>query len=143
MKLEIALELLKENGYKLTSQRRIIFEILQAHNHEHLTPEEIHNFTKDSSENIGIATVYRTLLLFDNLGIVQKLTIDDNGARYELAKDLDSHDHHHLVCSNCGKVEEVSIDLLDEAEEKIEKSHGFKIKNHDLKFYGLCEKCKK
>lgn len=143
MDFKLAKEIMQKAGYKATGQRKLVFEILERYNEEHLTPEEIHKYVEKENENIGIATVYRTLLLFDNLGIVQKLNIDDSGARYELVEELEGHHHHHLICSKCSKVEEVRVDLLDEVEKKIEDSHGFRIQNHELKFYGICKNCNK
>lgn len=141
MNHDLARSILKGAGYKLTGQRMLIYKVLEEHKDKHLTPEEIHHYAEIEDENLGIATVYRTLLIFDNLGIVQKLNIDDSGARYELVSEIEGHHHHHLICSKCSKVEEVRVDLLDEVEEKIEKSHGFKIENHELKFYGICSEC--
>lgn len=139
----MARDLMKEAGYKLTDQRMKVFECLENSKDEHMTTEEIHQKLKENDKNIGIATVYRTLLLFDELGIVQKLEIDDSGTRYELVDEFESHHHHHLICNHCGKVEEVKTDLLDEVEEKIAGSHDFQIENHDLYFYGKCKTCQK
>jgi len=140
---QMAKELMKEAGFKLTDQRMLVFECLASYKDDHMTTEQIHQKLKDSGEDIGIATVYRTLLLFDGLGIVQKLDIDDSGTRYELVDELAGHHHHHLICKNCGSVEEVKIDLLNEVEDKIGETHEFKIENHDLNFYGLCKECNK
>lgn len=133
--------LLKQKGYKLTGQRKVVFEVLAANKHEHLTSDEIHKLVRKINPNVGIATVYRTLLLFSELGLVQKLDIDDSGTRYELRPDEQKHNHHHLICSKCNKVEEVEDDLLEEVEEKINKAHGFKTNDHELKFYGICKEC--
>ncbi|MDO5718030.1 MAG: Fur family transcriptional regulator [Tissierellia bacterium] len=142
MDYQLAKKLMKEAGYKITGQRKLVFEVLEEHDDEHLTPEEIHKYVSEKNDNIGIATVYRTLLLFDRLGIVQKLNIDDSGARYELVNELEEHHHHHLICIKCSGLQEVEDDLLIEVEEKIQKSHDFKIKNHELKFFGVCKNCR-
>lgn len=139
----MAEQLMKNAGYKLTNQRRKVFECLEKSRDVHITTEEIYQRLKEDNKDIGIATVYRTLLIFDELGIVQKLDIDDNGTRYELVSEFSSHHHHHLICTSCNKVEEVTIDLLDEVEDKIGKRHDFKIDNHDLNFYGTCKNCRK
>lgn len=143
MDYQMAKELMKEAGFKLTDQRMLVFECLARFKDDHMTTEQIHQKLRDSNEDIGIATVYRTLLLFDELGIVQKLDIDDSGTRYELVDELAGHHHHHLICKNCGNVEEVKIDLLNEVENKISETHEFDIENHDLNFYGLCKECNK
>lgn len=92
---------------------------------------------------MGLATVYRTLQLLEELEVVSSLNLEDGCIRYELYNDEGHHNHHHLICSNCGiLVIEVEGDLLDELEHKIEKEHDFKILDHKLKFYGICSKCK-
>lgn len=141
MDLKTLNDLLSKNGYKVTNQREIIFKALSDNQGSHLSPEEIHEIVNKEDNEIGIATVYRTLLLFEELGLVYKDDFDDNRARYELAGD-DEHHHHHLICNNCGKIIEVEHDLLDDIEEYIRDEYQFDIQDHDLKFYGLCADCK-
>lgn len=114
-------QILTENGYKVTKQREVIFQALLENDESHLSPEELHEIVNKIDKDIGIATVYRTLLLFEELDIVYKLDFDDNRYRYELVSDGEKHQHHHLICTNCSKVEEVKYDLLDNIEEDIEK----------------------
>ena len=135
-------ELLSKNGYKVTSQRELIFETLLNSTGSHLSPEELHEIVNKQDKDIGIATVYRTLLLFEELGLVYKDDFDDNRARYELSRD-DEHHHHHLICKSCGDIIEVEHDLLDDIEDYIEENYKFDITDHDLKFYGLCSDCRK
>lgn len=132
--------LLAKNGYKITSQREIIFQVMLDNMGKHLSPEEIYEIVNKVDKDIGIATVYRTLLLFEELGIVYKDDFDDNRNRYELSSD-EKHHHHHLICKNCNSIIEVKYDLLDEIEDYIKKEYGFAITDHDLKFYGLCQDC--
>lgn len=135
-------ELLSKNGYKVTSQRELIFETLLNSTGSHLSPEELHEIVNKKDKDIGIATVYRTLLLFEELGLVYKDDFDDNRARYELSRG-DEHHHHHLICNSCGDIIEVKHDLLDDIEDYIEENYKFDIFDHDLKFYGLCSDCRK
>ena len=109
---------MRESGYKLTSQRELVFDCLNNSRGEHLTPDQIHLKLKEQGQDVGIATVYRTLLLFDDLGIVQKLSIDNEGTMYELVDELEGHDHHHLYCVKCEDVIEITSDLLTDVEEK-------------------------
>lgn len=139
MSLDGFKKLLAENKYKITNQRLLIFDILNNNQDRHLSPEEIHNIVIEKDKDIGIATVYRTLLLFEKLDIVNKTEFDDKVARYEL-KDED-HQHHHLICTNCNKIIEVDAGLLVEVESQIEKIYDFKIVDHDLKFFGICGQC--
>lgn len=135
-------ELLVKHGYKVTKQREIIFQVLSENMGNHLSPEELHDVVSEIDDDIGIATVYRTLVIFDKLGIVHKLDFDDNRYRYEIIRDED-HQHHHLLCKGCGKVIEVEEDYLDGLEKMIKDKYKFSIYNHDLKFYGKCSECSK
>ena len=136
-------EKLKIEGYKLTTQRMAILNIIIENKDEHLSSEEIYDFVKVDHSEIGIATVYRTLQLFEKLVIVYRLNFDDGFNRYELNMDSDSHQHHHLICLDCGSITEVKLDLLENLEAGIERETEFKIENHNVKFFGYCKKCQK
>lgn len=134
-------EKLKEKGYKLTTQRRIIYDIFAENLELHLSPEEIYDMVKYKYPEIGLATVYRTLQLLEELNIIYKLNFNDGCSRYELNTTKD-HQHHHLICLKCGKVIEVELDLLENLEEAIESDGEFKIVDHNVKFFGYCKNCK-
>ncbi|MGG5462397.1 Fur family transcriptional regulator [Clostridium sp. B9] len=135
-------EELKKKGYKLTPQRRAIVDTIIQNEGKHLTAEEIYDEVKKNCPEIGLATVYRTIILLEEMGVIYKLDLEDGCSRYELAHDDEHHRHHHLVCNKCGKVFEVEADLLDELEEEIETKYGFKILDHTVKFFGICKDCK-
>lgn len=141
--IESLKEQLKEKGYKLTTQRRIILDVILENQGKHLSPEEIYEKVRGKFPEIGLATVYRTLQLFEELNIIYKLNFNDGCSRYELNTSSGDHQHHHLICLSCGKVIEVQLDLLETLEEEIEKSGEFKIVDHNLKFFGYCKDCKK
>ncbi|AKA70006.1 Fur family transcriptional regulator [Clostridium carboxidivorans P7] len=133
---------LKEKGYKFTPQRRAIIDIIIKNEGSHLTTEELYDLVKKDCPEIGLATVYRTVQLLEELGVICKLELNDGCSRYELIHEEENHQHHHLICTNCGSVIEVQHDLLDDLEHEIEEKYNFKITNHSLKFYGICSKCK-
>jgi len=134
--------ILKEKGYKLTPQRRAVLDTVIKSQGKHLSTEEIYDYVKKECPEIGLATVYRTLQLLDELDVISKINLDDGCARYELNINSDDHQHHHLICTKCGDVLEVEVDLLEHLEEEIQRSHNFEIKDHKVKFFGLCSKCK-
>lgn len=134
---------LKEKGYKLTTQRRVIYDIFIENQGSHLSPEEVYEMVKDKYPEIGLATVYRTLQLLEELDVIYRLNFNDGCNRYELNSNSNDHQHHHLICVECGKVLEVEIDLLDNLEDKIEKEGEFKIVDHNVKFFGYCKECQK
>nr|WP_293658316.1 Fur family transcriptional regulator [Anaeromicrobium sp.] len=134
---------LKEKGYKLTPQRRATLDTVIENKGKHLSTEEIYDIVKEKCPEIGLATVYRTLQLLDELDIISKINLDDGCSRYELNNDDDNHQHHHLICTKCGAIIEVGVDLLDELESEIERNYNFTISDHKVKFFGHCSKCNK
>ncbi len=138
---DVLKEDLKKKGYKLTPQRRAIVDTIVDSEGKHLTAEEIYDEVKKRCPEIGLATVYRTILLLEEIGIVSRLHLNDGCSRYELVHSDERHRHHHLICNECNSVIEVEDDLLDELEESIEKNYGFKIMDHSVKFYGICKEC--
>lgn len=136
-------EKLKEEGYKLTTQRRAILDSIVNNRGNHLSPEEIYDIVKLKYPEIGLATVYRTLQLLEQINVISKVNFDDGCSRYELNTNSKDHHHHHLICLGCGKVIEVKLDLLENLEHEIEKEGKFKIVDHNVKFFGYCSECKK
>jgi Fur family transcriptional regulator, ferric uptake regulator len=136
-------ETLKNKGYKFTPQRRAVINGIIYSVGKHLTAEELYEVVKGECPEIGLATVYRTLQLLEDMDVICKLDFDDGCSRYELVDEDEPHQHHHLICNDCGKVIEVEGDLLGELEKSIEKKYNFSIQNHSVKFYGICEECKK
>lgn len=146
-------DILRDRGYKLTHQRKLILEAMAKNNDKHLNCDEIFSIVSKDNPEIGIATVYRTLLLFEKLNIVNKLNFDDGCSRYELDLGVEDH-HHHLLCLKCGKVIEVQFNIesligpdqqlgaLKSFKDEIGKEKDFTIVDHNVTFYGYCSKCK-
>lgn len=136
---------LTKKGYKLTSQRQNIFEILIRQKNDHLSPKEISKLVINEYSEIGLATINRTLQIFEEIGIVYKINFNDGYHKYELnIKDkIQNNKHHHLICEKCGEIIEVKEDLLNPLKKIIEEQYDFKIHNHSLKFTGVCSNCKK
>jgi Fur family ferric uptake transcriptional regulator len=134
-------EKLQEKDYKLTPQRKIIIETLLEHADKHLSAEDVYNLVKVKSPDVGLATVYRTVELLAELSVLEKLDFGDGRSRYEFSEEV--HHHHHLLCVNCGKVLEMDEDLLESVERRIYKAKGFKVLDHQVKFFGLCVDCQK
>jgi len=136
-------EKLKEKGLKFTNQRKDIYDFFLKNQDKHMSAEEILSEIEKGNSEIGLATIYRTLQLFTDTGIIVKHDFDDGRSRYELKTDNDVHNHHHLICKNCSKIIEVKEDLLENIENQIQEIYKFNIIDHDVKFYGLCEECRK
>lgn len=144
--LEMLKTKLQNSQYKLTHQRKVVLEVFAEHPGCHLSAEEIHDILKQKSADIGLATVYRALELLcgEDIGILQKIEFGDGCARYELnVTEPNTHQHHHLICTSCKRVIEFSEDMLDTLEADIAQKCGFKVTDHQVKFFGLCEECQK
>ena len=125
-------------GFKNSIQKDYILKILYFSD-EHLTAEEIaQSIKKDFNDNVGIATVYRTMKFFEEINIVHSLDVGDGIKRYEI--DLALH-HDHLVCTSCKKIIEFTDDLIEEQQIKVAENHSFILKDHVMIIYGLCENC--
>lgn len=138
---DIFKEHLKKHKLKYTTQRRAILAVLIEHQGEHLSTEEIYRAVKLRYPEIGLATVYRTLLLLERFELVYKTSTNDTGSKYSLIKNKEIHRQHHLICTKCGKVAEVKNSLLQEFEEDILRENGFIVKDHRVKFFGYCSVC--
>ena len=130
-------EALHDARYKLTPQREVTLRVLLENESDHLSAEDVFMKVKDKYPEIGLATVYRTLELLNELKILDKINFGDGVSRYDLRKEGAEHFHHHLVCINCGSVEEIEEDLLGEVEKKVENDFQFKITDHRLTFHGI------
>lgn len=136
-------EKFQEKQYKLTPQRKIILEAFVDHQDEHLSAEDVHTIVRQHSSEIGLATVYRTLELFSELEVLQKMDFGDGRSRYEINEKTTPHHHHHLICLTCNKVKEFEDDLLETLETVISRKSNFLIVDHQVKFYGYCQECQK
>lgn len=128
--------LLRDAGYKITPSRLAVLEVIQERG-EHLNPAEILVQARAIHPGIGRATVYRTLELLTQLGIVRPIYVGEEGPTYIRA----AGGHHHLVCSRCGLVVEFEQCMADEMAQDLHTRFGFRIDSHLLEFYGLCAAC--
>ncbi len=133
---------IKDQKYKMTSQRQVVLRAFVESRARHLSAEDVFELVKQTAPDIGLATVYRTLDLFTQMDLLKKLDFDDGCSRYELNDcEEDGHFHHHLICLDCGKVWECKDDLLETLETILEKRLHFHTVDHQLKVYGYCEEC--
>jgi len=132
--------------HRLTPQRRLVLEIFMENLERHLSAEELYQISREKGEEIGLATIYRTLELLEELGLLQKMNFGDGRSRYELVPmellERNHHHHHHLICLTCGAILEVEEDLLSQLERVVEEKHSFQITNHYLQFFGYCPSCR-
>ena len=139
--LEEFKRILKRSGLKYTKQRETLLKILY-NNEEHCTPDEIYETLKeiDPNQNIGIATIYRTLNLLEEAGMVTSISFGTAGKKFELAN---KPHHDHMICKTCNKIIEFQDDAIEQKQLKIAREHGFKLASHLMQLYGTCKDCQK
>jgi Fur family ferric uptake transcriptional regulator len=131
-------ERLRRGARKLTGPRQLVLESLRLSRHP-LTPKEIH--AKLAGQPCDLATVYRSLKVLADLGIVQRFDFGDGIARFELVAEGPGGHHHHLICTRCARVVELDECFLDEIQQRVALAHGFRAVTHQLEFFGLCPDC--
>ena len=123
----------EKNGLRMTEQRRIVAQVLETSN-DHPDVEELYFRASKLDPRISIATVYRTVKLFEESGILEKLEFGDGRARYE---DADRDHHDHLIDMQTGQVIEFIDPDIEALQEKIAARLGYKLKDHRLELYGV------
>ncbi|MDO8772786.1 MAG: ferric iron uptake transcriptional regulator [Burkholderiaceae bacterium] len=128
---------LKSTGLKATLPRLKILEIFQKGDPRHMTAEDVFRVLLQDRTDIGLATVYRVLMQFEHAGILTRSSFDGGKAVYELNE---GQHHDHLVCLDCGKVEEFFDEEIEKRQQAIAKAKGFAIADHALSLYANCIK---
>ncbi|KAB7627902.1 ferric iron uptake transcriptional regulator [Alkalilimnicola sp. S0819] len=131
---------LKQAGLKVTLPRMKILELLRQTESRHLSAEDVYKGLLEAGEDIGLATVYRVLTQFETAGLVRRHYFEGNQSMFE----LDEGDHHdHLVCVQCGRIEEFYDEMIEKRQEEAARQRGFEITDHSLNLYGRCAECRK
>ena len=127
---------LNVTGLRATSQRALILEIIRR---GHLDADEIYRQARGKQANISLSTVYRTLRMFKNLGLVAELHFDEEHHHYEVKP---SAEHHHLVCLDCGRVVEFQYPLAHLVKRNVTEAKDFEITGSEVRMTGYCSKCR-
>ena len=121
------IKIIQQSPYKLTPQREKIVEILVENDEQHLSAEELYFILKEKTPDIGIATVYRTLDIFYELKILEKISFSNGVSKYHLRQSVD---------------DELSNPIFNKLIEYMKKEYSFEVQDNSLSFYGTCAKCK-
>jgi Fur family ferric uptake transcriptional regulator len=135
-RLHVESSQLRRAGLKVTIPRVKILDILASPTTlRHMSAEDVYRRLLDMHEDIGLATVYRVLTQFESAGIVTRHHFEGGTAVFELNEGVH---HDHIVCSDCGRVEEFSDDSIEDRQELIATRLGFKLTDHSLTLHGHC-----
>ena len=129
---------LRKAGLKVTLPRMKILEILEARRDAHLSAEDVYRALLEAGEDIGLATVYRVLTQFEAAGLVERHNFEGNQAVFELNQ---GQHHDHMVCVECGRIQEFYDDIIEERQMRVAESNQFELTDHSLILYGRCRDC--
>jgi len=129
---------LKDAGLKITLPRLKVLEILEHSHDHHLSAEEVYKALLETGEDVGLATVYRVLTQFEAAGLVDRHNFEGGHSVFELSQ---GEHHDHLVCVQCGRVEEFVDEVIEERQKLIAERANFKMTDHALNIYGVCPNC--
>lgn len=128
---------LKNTGLKATLPRLKILEVFQASAQRHMTAEDVFRVLLGDNADIGLATVYRVLTQFEQAGLLVRSTFESGKAMYELNE---GQHHDHLVCLDCGRVEEFFDPEIERLQQQVALQRGFALQEHALSLYAHCTK---
>ena len=128
---------LKNTGLKATLPRLKILEIFQSGKQRHMTAEDIFRVLLEERLDIGLATVYRVLMQFEHAGLINRSNFESGKAVYEINE---GQHHDHLVCLDCGRVEEFYDAEIEKRQHAVAELKGFAISDHTLSIYAHCAK---
>ena len=131
------IEELKNTGLKATLPRLKILEIFQGGKQRHMTAEDVFRVLLEERSDIGLATVYRVLTQFEQAGLLIRSNFESGKAVYELNE---GKHHDHLVCLDCGRVEEFYDAEIEKRQQRVAVERGFDLQEHALSLYGNCTK---
>ncbi len=129
---------LREHGYRLTPQRLMVLEAIHEAQ-SHVSAEELYSQVRVKYPQVNISTVYRTLELLKNLGLVTETDLGSGVLRYHHA---DKGHHHHLVCQRCGRMFDLDESVLDSLSGALIREHGFVPDLRHLAIFGCCRDCR-
>lgn len=127
---------LRARGLRLTAQRQLVLEAVYALGHA--TPDQVHHEVARTAAGVNITTVYRTLELLEELGLVTHAHLSHGAPTYHALGD---DQHAHLVCRSCGEIDEVSPGTLEPLARSLAAEHGFVIDIGHVALFGLCARC--
>lgn len=126
---------LRTNGLKATLPRMRVLDVFKRSPIRHLSAEDVYRELVSAGADIGLATVYRVLMQFEQAGLLSRSHFDTGKAVFELKQ---SGHHDHLVCVRCGRVEEFHDAEIEQRQRAVAEAMGFDLKEHALTLYGLC-----
>ena len=137
--IDVVERYMRKVGYRWTHRRSLVTRAVFT-THDHFSAEQLLESCRQIDRGISRATVYRTLTMLEEAGFVEGLDTGDGGRKFE---HVLGHEHHdHMVCNSCGLIIEFFDQELERRQELAATRHGFEIRSHSLKLFGLCKNCR-
>jgi Fur family ferric uptake transcriptional regulator len=133
-------EQLNTVGLKATLPRLKVLQVFHSHERHHLSAEDVHRRMLEQNSDVGLATVYRVLAQLTDVGILSRSVFESGTAVFELHQ---GKHHDHLICLECGRVDEFVDEVIEERQRAIAQSSGYALAQHQLALYGYCPECRK
>lgn len=140
MSIRKILETLSDHDYRVTWQRWAVAAHIALKRDSLFTVEELYSSLKEHYPDIGLTTVYRTLDLLVELGVIDRIRGEDGTARYTI-RDPDFKSSHEHICQICGKVSELDIDQMQPLLKNLAHDEGLSITHYEIKLFGMCREC--
>lgn len=137
---EVLQRYMAQHGLKSTRQRSLIVDTFFQLDGHH-TVEDLWSRVRKLDMRVSVATVYRTMKLLSDCGLVHARNFGDGQTRYEAAAGR--HHHDHLICTRCGLIVEFENDRIEALQDAVARKHGFSVISHKMELYGLCRNCQR
>ena len=138
MNKEVFKAVFEGKGLRMSHPRFLVYQELSISGSP-MSPQELYQCLTKKERKIGLTSIYRSLDLFESLGIAFKI-INGSSVKYKLC-EIEDH-HHHIICKKCGNVVELHFCDISAWSEKVTESTGYEVTDHQLNFYGFCKECK-
>ena len=131
-------KILHNEGLRFTSQREAVWNEI-INNHDHREADEIYMAIKQKGVSVSRATVYRTIDVLLKNNLVRKLDLGVGPSKFE--HKINARHHAHIICIQCGRIEEFMVDKIENLQDEVAEEYGFKLVRHIHQLFGLCENC--
>lgn len=129
---------LRTTGRRLTGQRQLLLQLIEEHG-GHLDAQELYRLASEQNPRLSLSTVYRTMNLLRDLGLVNEVHLGEEHHHYELRP---RSEHFHLVCVGCGRVVEIGGELIDDLKRGVGREYDFELTQSQVELIGLCRECR-
>jgi len=126
---------LRRAGLKATLPRLRILQLLEERTESHMSAEDVYRALLEAGEDVGLATVYRVLTQFEAAGLVARHHFEGGHSVFELNQ---GEHHDHIVCSECGHIVEFIDQVIEDRQNRVAETHGFRLADHSLVLHGIC-----